>query len=327
MNNENGNIFASQFKQLGLSVQFVREEIGTQVATYYYNLDNCKDYDRNFIKKCLEKMSAYNQMPITFVPTFLSHFAISIPLAQRQTLWLTSLPRGCVGKETNGHDFKFDFKKEVVHMLVAGSTGTGKSVFLNSLIASLYLDETDENFMLYLIDPKRVSFQHFKDLVNVKLITDTNEAVYWFDRLIGIMEERYQEMEKGQKYFMPIYVIVDELADLMLESKYTCEESLVRLAQKSRQANIHLILCTQRPTINVVSGLIKAQCDTRVCFKMSSIRDSITILDHKGAEELLGYGDCLIKTSRQPLEKRVQIAYISDENLEKLRSNIQSCTH
>lgn len=325
--NNNGQIFASQFKQLGLNVLFVREEIGTQVATYYYNLENCSDYDKNFIKKCLEKMSVYNQMPITFVPTFLSHFAVSIPLAQRQTLWLTSLPRGYVGKETNGALFKFDFKKEVVHMLVAGSTGTGKSVFLNSLISSLYLEENNEPFMLYLIDPKRVSFQHFKGLVNVKLITDTNEAVYCFDKLIGIMEERYQEMEQGKKDFMPIYVIVDELADLMLESKYTCEESLVRLAQKSRQANIHLILCTQRPTINVVSGLIKAQCDTRVCFKMSSIRDSITILDHKGAEQLLGYGDCLIKTARQPIEKRVQIAYISEDNLNLLKQNVMACTY
>ena len=320
--NNNGNIFASQFGQLGLGVQFVKEEIGTQVATYYYNLDNCADYDKNFIKKCLEKMSAYNQMPLTFVPTFLSHFAISMPLAQRQTLWLTSLPQGYIGKEVNGLPFKFNFVNECVHLLVAGSTGTGKSVFLNSLIASLYLDNNMGDFMLYLIDPKRVSFQNFKDLVNVKLITDTNEAVYCFDQLIGIMEQRYSEMEQGKKDFMPIFVIVDELADLMLESKYTCEESLVRLAQKSRQANIHLILCTQRPTVNVVSGLIKAQCDTRVCFKMASVRDSITILDHKGGEELLGYGDCLIKTPKQPIERRVQIAYISDDNLRKLRQEV-----
>ena len=324
--NRNGDIFASQFNQLGLRVQFVREEIGTQIATYYFNLDNCADYDKNFIKKCLEKMSAYNQMPLTFVPTFLSHFAISMPLAQRDTLWLSSLPQGYVGKEVNGLPFKFNFKNECVHLLVAGSTGTGKSVFLNTLISSFYLDSDMDKFMLYLIDPKRVSFQHFKDLVNVKLITDTNEAVYCFDQLIGIMEERYSQMEQGKKDFMPIFVIVDELADLMLESKYTCEESLVRLAQKSRQANIHLILCTQRPTVNVVSGLIKAQCDTRVCFKMSSLRDSITVLDHKGGEQLLGYGDCLIKLPKQPLEKRVQIAYISDNGRNQIRQQVIAIT-
>lgn len=322
----NGEIFASQFGQLGLKVNFVREEIGTQIATYFFNLENCADYDRNYIKKCLEKMSAYNQLQLTFVPTFLSHFAISMPLAQRQTLWLSSIPHGCIGKETSGTPFKLDFKKDVVHALVAGSTGTGKSVFLNTLISSLYLEENNEQFMLYLIDPKRVSFQHFNGLVNVKLITDTNEAIYCFDKLLGIMEERYQQYEQGTRYFMPIYVIIDELADLMLDSRYACEESLVRLAQKSRQANIHLILCTQRPTVNVVSGLIKAQCDTRICFKMSSMRDSITVLDHKGAEDLLGYGDCIIKLPKQPLEKRVQIAYISENGLSQIRQSVINAT-
>ena len=314
--NNNGDIFVSQFGQLGLRVSLAKEQIGTQIATYFFNLDNCAEYNKNFIQKCLEKMSAYNHIPLTFVQTFESHFAVSMPLQQRNTLWLTSLPYGCIGAESNGAPFKFDFK-ETTHMLVAGATGTGKSVFLNSLIASLYMG-CEDKFYLVLIDPKRVSFQQFNGLSNVKLITETDEANYELEKLVGFMEQRYAEMQQGKKDFYPIYVIVDELADLMLETRYTCEESLVRLAQKSRQANIHLILCTQRPSVNVVSGLIKAQCDTRVCFKTASVRDSIIILDHKGGEQLLGYGDCLIKTPRLPLEKRVQIGYISDERLKEI---------
>jgi len=173
--NENGNILVSQFGQLGLRVSLAKEQIGTQIATYFFNLENCAEYDKNFIKKCLEKMSAYNHTALAFVPTFESHFAVSVPLQQKQTLWLTSLPKGFVGAESNGAPFRFDFEHECTHVLVAGSTGTGKSVFLNSLIASLYLDCKDK-FYLVLIDPKRVSFQQFKGLPNVDLITETDEA-------------------------------------------------------------------------------------------------------------------------------------------------------
>ena len=150
-----------------------------------------------------------------------------------------------------------------------------------------------------------------------------NNAVYYLSELCETMERRYEYLESenlkdGKDKLKPIFVVIDELADLMLSSRYEVEESIVKLAQKSRAVNIHLILATQRPQATIITGLIKANMPCKIGLKMASFRDSVILLDHKGCENLLGYGDCIIKLPYQIDEIRTQIAYVSDEKIKEI---------
>ena len=325
---ENGNRLEQQFNQLGFRVRLVDEIKSPQCITYYFDCLNIADFSKARVERLLEKISAYNHIKFSYVATDKSHFAITHGLIQRQPLFLSSfqfkpnydkivLP---IGKDLNNNVVELDLDK-IPHILIAGTTGSGKSVLINTLISSLYITTPKELFELTLIDPKKVELGRFKVLPNVRFIDETNEAVAVLSELVDEMEWRYNIMEEkgvknGKGLFKTKIVIIDELADLMLSSRYEVEESIVRLAQKSRACNIHLIIATQRPTINVVSGLIKANLPCKICLKVASVRDSIVVLDKGGAEKLLGFGDCLIKLPYQVEETRCQVAYISDERID-----------
>lgn len=243
-----------------------------------------------------------------------------------------------VGITTNNDKLIIDFNK-CPHVLIAGATGSGKSCLLNTLISSLLINNYPYKFRLRLFDPKRVEFALYSALSTpkpylrepqVKIINDIDESIAELKNICNEIESRYSifelnkvknidEFNKLTNANLPHeFIIIDELADLMLVSRYEVESYLVRIAQIGRACGYHLILATQRPTVNVITGLIKANITTRIALQVASVRDSITILDHKGAETLLGKGDAIIKLPYQVEEIRFQSAYISDEEITKL---------
>ncbi len=232
--------------------------------------------------------------------------------------------------------------KEMPHVLIAGSTGSGKSVCVNTLIASLIFKLTPEDLRMVLIDPKRVEMSIFKGLPHLALpvVNDPKEAHLALKWLVREMEERYQALahvgardidtynakmaqkreagEADQYNMYYIVVLVDELADLMMTAKDQVEDSITRLAQMARAVGIHLVLATQRPSVEVITGIIKANFPSRIAFQVFSKVDSRTILDMNGAEALLGRGDMLYLASGAPKPLRLQGAYVTLEEIERL---------
>lgn len=327
----NGNILQAQFRELGLNVNFAKEVKSPQMVTYYFNLENISNYSVSFITRLLEKLSHYNHRKLNFVETYDFDFGVSETLSQRQPLFLTGFDFKAnngsnitipIGKDTNNNVVNIDFDK-IPHILIAGTTGSGKSVLMNDILCSLIATTHTSNFDMVLVDPKQVEFSPYASLPNVKFIDETNEAVAYLYDLCGEMDNRYALMkEKGindsNGVLKPIYVFIDELADLMLTSRYEVEESITRLAQKGRACGIHLIIATQRPTANVITGLIKANMPCKIALKVSSVRDSVVALDHKGAEQLLGFGDAILKVPYSTEETRFQCAYVSKQKIQKL---------
>ncbi len=215
------------------------------------------------------------------------------------------------------------------HLLIAGSTGSGKSVCLNSIITSLLFQHTPKTLNIILIDPKRVEFAAYNGIPHLLIpaVTEVDKTINVLRWVVNEMEERYKTLaEKGkrnlevynktQKEPMPfMVVIIDELADLMAISSREVESSIVRLAQKARAVGIHLVIATQRPSVEVITGLIKANITTRIAFAVASQVDSRTILDMGGAEKLLGNGDMLYIASDTGKPRRVQGAFISEKEV------------
>lgn len=225
------------------------------------------------------------------------------------------------------------------HLLIAGTTGSGKSVCLNSIIMGLLYRNHPDRMRMLLIDPKQVEFTPFNNLPHLltPVITDVPSAVHYLEWACNEMDARYEEFSRvGVKNFdeynklpnMSRYqryvIIIDELADLMLTSKKAVEASIIRLAQKARAAGIHLVIATQRPTRDVITGLIKANMPARIAFKTMSGLDSRVILDQTGAENLLGMGDMLFKAPESTEIVRLQGVYVSNEEIERVCDFIRS---
>ena len=221
---------------------------------------------------------------------------------------------------------------EMPHLLIAGATGSGKSVCLNSIIACLLMNLSPEQLRFVLIDPKRVELAAFADVPHLafsEIVVDMDKVVGTLQAVIHEMETRYRRFAKVgvrniERYNeqagsgrLPYWVVViDELADLMLAAPYQVEHQLVRLAQLARATGIHLVVATQRPSVDVVTGLIKANFPTRIAFAVSSHVDSRTILDGGGAEKLLGKGDMLFQPKDQGKPTRLQGVYVSDGEID-----------
>ncbi len=227
------------------------------------------------------------------------------------------------------------------HGLIAGATNSGKSVCINTVIASLLIKNHPDDLKFIMVDPKMVELLPYGDLPHLltPVITDPKVAATALNWTVDEMERRYKQFselrvkdiksfnerakEDDTTEFMPyIVVIIDELADLMAASAQEVEVSIQRLTAKARAAGIHLIVATQRPTTDVVKGTIKANIPTRVAFRVSSYVDSITILDQQGAEQLLGKGDMLLKGVDRPV--RLQGAYLKDKEIEELTNFIRN---
>lgn len=236
-----------------------------------------------------------------------------------------------IGKGIDGSDMLADISK-MPHMLIAGTTGSGKSVFMQGLIVSLLLRHRPDELELYMVDPKMVEFSCYSPLHMCHVVTEVRDAVELLSNLCKEMDDRYRMLaaagvrdieEYNRKSAAPmkrIVVFVDELADLIMTSKKSVENCIVRLAQKARACGIHLVLSTQRPTVNVVTGLIKANIPTKVCFSVPSYRDSMVMLDKAGAEMLLGKGDMLFKNGTGIETVRLQGGFIDSTEINNIVS-------
>ena len=252
-----------------------------------------------------------------------------------------------LGKAVNGTARAFDLSK-MPHLLVAGSTGSGKSVAVNGIIASILMKARPDQVKFMMVDPKMVELSVYNDIPHllIPVVTNPRKASKALQKVVDEMENRYElfakvgvrniagfnvkveefnsQSEYKQVPLPLIVVIVDELADLMMVASKEVEDAIIRLGQKARAAGIHMILATQRPSVDVISGLIKANVPSRVAFAVSSGTDSRTILDENGAEKLLGRGDMLFKPIDENHPVRLQGSFISDDDVERIVNYIKA---
>ena len=248
-----------------------------------------------------------------------------------------------LGKDVEGN-ILISGMEDMPHLLIAGATGSGKSVCINSIITSVIYKSSPKDVKLMLIDPKVVELSVYNGIPHllIDVVTNPKKAAFALNWAVDEMEKRYEAFAenhvrdlkgynkkmmaegKEDEKLPKILIIVDELADLMMVASKEIEEYIARLAQKARAAGMHLILATQRPSVDVITGTIKANVPSRIAFAVASSVDSRTILDMGGAEKLLGKGDMLFYPSKYPKPKRIQGAFISDEEVERLVDFVKS---
>ena len=243
------------------------------------------------------------------------------------TVWL--------GKDIGGRAIGADLAK-MPHLLVAGTTGAGKSACVNAMLSSILLRATPHEVRLVLVDPKQVELNHYESIPHLltPVITSPRMAANALQNLVKEMEQRYGVMSlartrslpelnkvrarRGEQALPYILCVIDELADLMMVAPADVEDSIIRLAQKARAVGIHLVLATQSPRVDVITGMIKANVPSRIAFAVSSQIDSRVILDQSGAESLLGQGDMLFSAVGTNKLQRIQGAYIDEEQIAEL---------
>ena len=313
----------------GIPCVCVNAVAAPQLVRYDIRVADIYHYNANKIKKAAAALAARYNTTASITDSTAGDFALQITRQQRAPLYLREVmytntfdnaPRTVCAAGVD------EYNKAVVidiatapHILIAGTTGSGKSVLLNSMIVSALYKVTPVCAQFIMIDPKQVELTAYDGLPHLAtpIIRDAASAVSALANICGIMDDRYRRLSAaGVKQladapglFPRMYVVIDELADLMLTSKKKVEAYIVRIAQLGRAAGIHLIVATQRPTTNIVTGLIKANIPTKIALAVSTTTDSVTILNHGGAEKLTGRGDAIIKTPDSIHERRFQAAF------------------
>ncbi len=237
-----------------------------------------------------------------------------------------------LGKDISGASVWADLAR-MPHILIAGTTGSGKSGCINTILTSILLRSNPDEARLILIDPKRIELNHYESIPHLltPVVSSPKEASAVLLNVVTEMERRYERLaqvrarnlneanrafrKRGEGELPYLLVVIDELADLMMVSPQEVEDSIIRLAQKSRAVGIHLVLATQRPSVDVITGMIKANVPSRIAFAVSSQTDSRVILDSNGAESLLGQGDMLFKPLGTSRVQRVQGAFVTEEEI------------
>lgn len=263
-------------------------------------------------------------------------------LSMRDDTWDNKLAVP-LGKDVSGNLIVAELNK-MPHLLIAGATGSGKSVCVNSIITSILMKATPDEVRLILVDPKKVELSNYNGVPHLlsPVVTDPKKAAGVLQQVVAEMERRYEVFaENGQrnmesfniyartfnekandedkKEIMPYHVVIlDEVADLMMVASKTVEDCIMRISQMARAAGIHLIVATQRPSTDIITGVIKANIPSRIAFAVSSSVDSRTILDATGAEKLLGKGDMLFSPMGSSSPVRVQGAFVADEEVSRV---------
>jgi DNA segregation ATPase FtsK/SpoIIIE, S-DNA-T family len=246
-----------------------------------------------------------------------------------------------LGKDISGTAVWTDLAR-MPHLLIAGTTGSGKSGCINTLLTSVLLRSTPDEVRMILIDPKRIELGFYESIPHLltPVVSSPKQASAALTNVVAEMERRYEKLsavrarnlaeanrtmrQRGEQTLPYLLVVIDELADLMMISPQEVEDAVIRLAQKSRAVGIHLVLATQRPSVDVITGMIKANVPSRIAFAVSSQTDSRVILDQAGAESLLGQGDMLFKPLGTSRLQRVQGAYVSEEEIALV---VEQCRH
>jgi S-DNA-T family DNA segregation ATPase FtsK/SpoIIIE len=237
-----------------------------------------------------------------------------------------------IGKDISGAAVWTDLAR-MPHLLIAGTTGSGKSGCINTILTSILLRATPDDVRLILIDPKRIELNYYESIPHLltPVVSNPKEASAVLLNVVNEMERRYERLSRVRARNLPeanralrkrgepelpyLLVVIDELADLMMVSPQDVEDAVIRLAQKSRAVGIHLVLATQRPSVDVITGMIKANVPSRIAFAVSSQTDSRVILDSNGAESLLGQGDMLFKPLGTSRLQRVQGAFVTEDEI------------
>ncbi|VJH34362.1 DNA translocase, cell division protein [Streptococcus pneumoniae] len=356
---ENIKILEATFASFGIKVTVERAEIGPSVTKY--EVKPAVGVRVNRISNLSDDLAlalAAKDVRIEAPIPGKSLIGIEVPNSDIATvsfreLWEQSQTKAenfleiPLGKAVNGTARAFDLSK-MPHLLVAGSTGSGKSVAVNGIIASILMKARPDQVKFMMVDPKMVELSVYNDIPHllIPVVTNPRKASKALQKVVDEMENRYElfakvgvrniagfnakveEFNSQSEYKqipLPfIVVIVDELADLMMVASKEVEDAIIRLGQKARAAGIHMILATQRPSVDVISGLIKANVPSRVAFAVSSGTDSRTILDENGAEKLLGRGDMLFKPINENHPVRLQVSFISDDDVERIVNFIKT---
>lgn len=356
---ENIKILEETFASFGIKVTVERAEIGPSVTKY--EVKPAVGVRVNRISNLADDLAlalAAKDVRIEAPIPGKSLVGIEVPNSEIATvsfreLWEQSQtkPKNLLeiplGKAVNGTARSFDLAK-MPHLLVAGSTGSGKSVAVNGIIASILMKARPDQVKFMMVDPKMVELSVYNDIPHllIPVVTNPRKASKALQKVVDEMENRYElfakvgvrniagfnakveefnaQSEYKQVPLPLIVVIVDELADLMMVASKEVEDAIIRLGQKARAAGIHMILATQRPSVDVISGLIKANVPSRVAFAVSSGTDSRTILDENGAEKLLGRGDMLFKPIDENHPVRLQGSFISDDDVERIVNFIKA---
>ncbi|HSL01801.1 MAG TPA: DNA translocase FtsK 4TM domain-containing protein [Rubrobacteraceae bacterium] len=328
---------------LGVEAQVLRAVVGPRVTRYELRLGSGVKVGkvRNLQQDIAYALAATEVRILAPIPGK-SAVGVEVPNTRAATVTLGdvfreypegndwALPVG-LGKDISGRAVFFDLA-EMPHLLVAGTTGSGKSVMLNGLLTSLLLTTDPRQVKMVLIDPKRVELSYFGRIPHLitPVVTDVKKAANALSWAVAEMERRYEVLEKvgarslegyngRSETTMPyVVVVIDELADLMMQAAAKVEDAVIRIAQKARAVGIHLVIATQRPSVDVITGMIKANVPSRIAFAVSSQVDSRVILDTVGAESLLGMGDMLFKPVSAMRPSRVQGAFISEGEVERV---------
>ncbi|WP_354447144.1 DNA translocase FtsK [Ottowia thiooxydans] len=366
-------LIEKKLKDFGVEVRVVMASPGPVITRYEIEPATGVKGSQvvNLAKDLARSLSLVSIRVIETIPGK-NYMALELPNAKRQSIRLSEILGSQVyheaksmltmglGKDIVGHPVVADLAK-MPHVLVAGTTGSGKSVGINAMILSLLYKAEPKDVRLLMIDPKMLEMSMYEGIPHLlaPVVTDMKQAANGLNWCVAEMEKRYKIMSKagvrnlagfnqkideakarGEFIFNPfsltpddpeplerlphIVVVIDELADLMMVVGKKIEELIARLAQKARAAGIHLILATQRPSVDVITGLIKANIPTRIAFQVSSKIDSRTILDQMGAEALLGMGDMLYMPSGTGLPIRVHGAFVSDDEVHRVVQYLKS---
>lgn len=324
-----GEQLAECLTAFGLPCKFTELKKAPRITTYYFNFNNIAKVTPSKQKNAVQRLSMYAKADFHITKSDISHFAIYCAENNRAIVHLSTVDmpqkdtfQFVAGITEQNEQLNISLDK-MIHGLIAGTTGSGKSVFIKDLLYTLCISNSPSNLQFAIIDKKR-TLNFFGRVPYCLAVGNTDqEALYILKRFQDEMYRRYAELqklglEKNNGQFKKWVLVIDELADLMLtDLKQDIEKILVSLCQLGRAAGIHCILCTQTPRVAVVSGLIQANTPTKIIFKTASIKESVLCLGHKGAEELLGNGDCLVKLPDRVNEIRVQTPFASDEEFKK----------